>query len=442
MKRHLFFTFILLVMGYYNVYGQEEWVIRLKNGQEVTYDIDNINEMFPRVKAPVVIPFNAISFNATIRNMSGNDVATALNNRFFVEVVKGDGTIDNQICVMDNYTVNYIGTSGNTTSNTSAWEYLGGNNNQTIKYWDYKQKQYDFLAYSIGNVSATFGGGITRSVDQLQITGINAAKMNGVKDATGKIIDGAYKIKGKVEDIAQIYIADLVTAYFKEDMVTYPKEVNIDFRPLAAKVRLAFYETIPGYWVKDLQFYSSEDDTTPNSVAKLYTSDPDIFNEEGTCTIFYPTTGAMYTSDPDYNKAHVAFTSEATGTGTMKEFGTLENNYLGNASTYPTYTGNSSNNYYIFVLPDETGATLNIKVNYKLVAQDGSGEVINVVGAKAQIPVRASIWQSGYCYTYIFKISEVMGPVDPTLGAANLFPITFDALVVKSEDDSYDTTTW
>lgn len=444
MTRYLFIIIILLVMGYYNVYGQEEWVIRLKNGREVTCDIDSIDEMFPREKVPVIIPINAISYKATVNNMYGNSVATALNNRFVVEAVKGDGTIDNQICVMDDYMVNYISTSGNTLSNTSAWEYVGFGNNQTLKYWDYKQKQYDFIAYSIGNASATFDGGTTRSVDQLQITNIDATKMYGVKDATGKIIDGAYKIKGKVEDMSRIYIADLVTTYCKEDMVTFPKEVNVNFRPLVAKVRLAFYETIPGYSVTDVQFYSSDDDTAPNSVARLYTSNSNILNEEGTYAIFYSITGATNISAPDYNKAHIAFISESAGTGSKKDFGALTNanNYLGNSSTYPTYAGNSYNNYYSYVLPNETGTTLNIKVNYKLVAQDGSGEVIDIVGAKAQIPVEASTWQSGYCYTYIFKIAEVTGPVDPTLSAASIYPIKLDALSIREGDESSDIYTW
>ena len=81
---------------------------------------------------------------------------------------------------------------------------------------------------------------------------------------------------------------------------------------------------------------------------------------------------------------------------------------------------------------------------------DGSGEVIEVKNAKAQIPLIYTQWKSGFAYTYLFKISDKTdgrtGNYDPTKpdtdpynsdpnDPAGLYPITFDAVVVNSEAD-------
>ena len=50
---YIFYAVLISTIGCNNAYGQDEWVIRLKNGQEVTCDIDSIHEMFARKKAPV-----------------------------------------------------------------------------------------------------------------------------------------------------------------------------------------------------------------------------------------------------------------------------------------------------------------------------------------------------------------------------------------------------
>ena len=86
---------------------------------------------------------------------------------------------------------------------------------------------------------------------------------------------------------------------------------------------------------------------------------------------------------------------------------------------------------------------LTLRVNYTLVANDGSKEEIHVYGAKAIIPAKYAEWKSNYAYTYIFKIS------DNTNGKTNtgtdtpegLYPITFDAVVADAEDGNQSTIT-
>ena len=102
----------------------------------------------------------------------------------------------------------------------------------------------------------------------------------------------------------------------------------------------------------------------------------------------------------------------------------------------------ASPNYYTVVIPNETGAVLNLKVNYTLLSTDGSGETINVTGATAQVPAEFATWKSGYAYTYIFKISQNSnGLTNPSAGPAGLYPITFDAIVTETEDGVQETIT-
>ena len=411
----------------------------------------------------------AIVFGSTYKGMTradhyGADAAGLLNNNFVVMGMKSDGTIAAADApVFDHYNVNWAtNTANTTTSNSSDWEYVNqtihahtGVAAQSIKYWDYAKSQYDFIAYSKGLATAVYD-----AAAYVPGTNVLFTKITPSTKATS-----AYTVKGRAADLAKVYIADLVTAYRDETPSDYNNVVNIKFRSLSAKVRVALYETVPGYsiQVSTVKFYSA-DDATPTTTATLYTKGSDVFNEEGTYTVYYPTTGSTKTTDPDYNKAHVAFTP-ATGTGTTatatnKDFGELKGslaaeefadvevaeasgkNYLGRSSNTATYAGVYDDNYYTIVIPNETGAVLNLKVDYTLISTDGSGEKINVTGATAVVPAAYATWKSGYAYTYIFKISQnTNGYTGPDTKPSGLYPITFDAVVTETEEGIQETIT-
>ena len=402
------------------------------------------------------IVFNTGTKTITRADHEGADAATLLGKNFVVYGFKGDGSTQEK--VFDHYNVNWVeNTANTTTSNTSDWEYVAQTKHahattsaQTIKYWDYATTQYDFIAYSKGTATAVYAAEDYNNTNVL-ITKTTPATMTS---STG----GAYTIKGKAENLAKMYIADLVTAY-RDPVATgdYKKEVEIKFRSLSAKVRVALYETVPGYSVKDVVFYTSTSTAADDGKAHLYTTGTDVFNEEGTYTVYYPTVGSTNKSETDYNKAHLSFAAETSGTATVKDFGALDLTntgadqetaevagkvYLGRASNAATYAGDNAANHYTVVIPNETGAVLNLKVNYTLVSTDGSGEVINVTGATAQVPAVYATWKSGYAYTYIFKISQnTNGVTNPSAGPAGLYPITFDAVVTETEDGVQETIT-
>lgn len=390
----------------------------------------------------------------------GADAAELLGKKFIVAGFKGeklnDGIVTNK--VFDHYTVEWVANSAGTTAdNTSDWKYVGltpqdglatVKGPQTIKYWDYSTGQYDYIAFSTGAANLVTETEPTNG--EVKVTKVDATKAK----------TAAYTIKGTAEDLSKCYIADLITAYNPkiDGKPEYQKEVTLSFRNLTTKVRVALYETIPGYSVKDVMFYSNgtdaNDKTISEASATLFASGAtatDKFYGSGTATVFFPTVGTDNINNTDYNKAHV--TIEGSDESTSKNFGNLDytksddprlgtdNIYLATKSSDATYA--TDKKHYEIVLPNEAGTTLTLRVNYTLVANDGSGEKINVYGAKAIIPAIYAQWKSNYAYTYIFKISDKTNGLTG-LGVKTpegLYPITFDAVVADSKEGNQSTIT-
>ena len=430
----------------------------------------------------------AIAFSSTFKGTTradhyGADAAALLNNKFIVGGFKGTYTSGQDIqnvttatgTVFDNYVVNWTtNTAGTTQSNTANWEYVGieavapstlAGNTQSIKYWDYSATQYDFIAYSTGDADIATSGTAAEAItaNKVLVTAINptTAKTN------------AYQLSGTAEKLQKCYIADMVTAYKTGESMSpkqpqFQDEIQFQFRALASKVRVALYETVPGYSVKDVKFYvdgttnlSSTDASKKVANATLFTTgstDNDKFFTAGTYTISFPTTGSANISNSDYNKAHVAFAAATDGAGTTKDFSTLNYKaaqykekttgdiWLGRTSANASFAGTEP--YYQIAMPNEEGTVLELRIDYTLESIDGSGEEIKVYGATAFVPAIYAAWKSNYAYTYIFKISDntngwtnkadaAQNNTDP----AGLYPITFDAVVMETQDYTQSTIT-
>ena len=416
---------------------------------------------------------SAINFDGgtgKISRATGVDAAKLLNNEFIVAGFKSDETAPTSGIsankVFDHYVIKWTKNSaGTTTDNTSDWNYVGykpysgltklaNDTKQTIKYWDYNAAQYDYVAFSTGKIKGVTTGTAQDDIEVL-LTAVTPGTANTAPTLSSKkVTGGAYTITGTAKALSGCYIADLTTAYKSAD---YKKEVNLTFRNLTTKARIALYETIPGYSVKDVKFHQSEETTSGSTItaatetnATLYTSggplDANYFFKKGTAGIYFPKVGFSNKENSDYNKAHVVFFPESKET-TMK-FGNVvydDNNVLKTTSKDPSYVGTKDEttpNYYQTVIPNETGTTLTLCVDYTLVADDKSGEEIHVYGAKAIIPAIYAQWKSNFAYTYIFKISDnTNGWTDTNKTQSGLYPITFDAVVADSEIGNQTTIT-
>lgn len=412
----------------------------------------------------------AIAFTSNLNTVTradhvGADAAALLNNHFTVAGFKGAGDVTATVVatgtVFDNYVVNWAeNTAATTESNTSDWEYVGitavapstlAGNTQSIKYWDYSAAQYDFIAYSTGTATAITSG--DPAAGQILVSAISAPNAK----------TAAYTLKGAAADLEKCYIADMVTAYQDgtDAAHKYQDEVTFKFRALASKVRVALYETIPGYSVKDVKFYT--DATTDlatgatSTDATLFTTATaakDNFYTAGTYTISFPTVGKTNFSNSDYNKAHVSFVADATGKEATKTFDGLNyvakqykektgTEFLGRTLPTASYAGSATDNYYKIAMPNEEGTVLELRIDYTLESIDGSGEEIKVHGATAFVPAIYAAWKSNYAYTYVFKISDNTNGWTSTVDTdpAGLYPITFDAVVTETEDYTQSTIT-
>lgn len=369
---------------------------------------------------------------------TGKTAAELLENNFVVVGFKNNekDAANNKVYAFDHYNVNFKDDPAfSSESNRAGWEYVNqdmtvkgtkpaaslaqsGVKQQTIKYWDHSCASYDFIAFSMGKGAASEYATPTH-VD---------------KD---KLATAAYTLSGNVNTLSECSISDMKTVEEKDYNTT---SVSMSFRHLASKVRMALFETVPGYVISDVKFYDATSTTaTANPEGTLIGK----FNNSGTLTVSFPTTGTANATKEDYNKAHVKFTATEGENGVLnfKKFGAVNyknqaegtisegTTYLSQNAAKPSYCGAGYQN----VLPSEGApSAITLRIDYKLTSVDGSNETINVKGATATVPAEYTEWKSGYAYTYIFKISpDTNGSTGGT--TPGLTAISFDAVVVDDE---------
>lgn len=464
------------------------------------------------------LAFRTSGNNKTTRaDITGENAATKLNKKFTVYGWKyvdasSDAAAEGFEDVFQDYVVKWEGTAsaGTSESNTSGWEYVGYQSepvdatqtsyDQTIKYWDWSTTRYDFIAWSIakGNGSIVSRSVVPTSTKTTaneptltfnvptakDLGGIYASdKFTSRHDVSGSWASTNWTAEpyaglANIEDHPDAdnhrgkysQLGTNVTANQDEGIV------NLQFRNLAAKVRIGIYETIPGYKVSDIVFYradaaengagatdptkyqhtwsysDSNGDYDANQLFATLYADANIFARSGNVAIKYH--DAYYHSG-DTEKDNVAFT-EITSEDKYAyfAFGKLTNdrgsetaigsNPIGETSSTASMSiGNDDDNLYTYVFPMEGNLNvLKLKVNYLLTSIDGSKENIRVTGANAVVPVEFAKWRGNYAYTYLFKISDnTNGYTNPSAGPAGLYPITFDACLVNTEDGLQETIT-
>lgn len=392
---------------------------------------------------------------ATSSPTTAYKTANLQDNGFWVYGTKHandeNATEANDQVVYKNYLLKYeTGSANHTQSNTAGWEYVGVDNSkyfaniipnitttysQTIKYWDYSAKSYTFYAATAKPKDVEEGKVKFEKI--LKDDGENGSVYNKGYNVTLK--DGA--------DLDQLYFADrkVITKKGEEHGAddVYGGEVNFKFRNALTKVRVAMYETVPGYSVTIDKFYYTTDagnGQTTEAIDKFTadaTNTPFATNNDKGVTykvVYYNETeanGALEnqpkmlpnkTGEEGSERSYLAI-----GDGNNLKANTRLNTEV-NDPTFDTKGGS-----YTFFMPQaENNKTLNLKVDYTLTSLDNSGEEIHVKGATAIIPAEYLRWKPNYAYTYLFKISDNTNGSTGEGGPAGLYPITFDASVVET----------
>ena len=388
---------------------------------------------------------SAISFNMRVPAMTradktGSDAAADLNNTFYVygikkESVDGAGSVGTGNLVFNNYVVKWTSnTAFTTTSNTEDWEYVGytlsakeqtnvtansGATAQTIKYWDFGAADYTFYAFSA--LPADIEGDKISVVKNQTVTGTDKEYDNGytVTLAAGADLDNLFFSE-------RVHIEQSNNTDRTADN-TYGGNVTFRFHKMSAKVRVAMYETIPGYTVTinkfstansaDPAFSAMTTDNTDNFAANFQNVST---GTAGTMTVKYQSTGATV------NHPTVSFDATPANVLTLGDK-LAANVTIGETVTAATFDAEKA---YTSVFPKEDNTqNLKLKLTYTLTAPV-TGETIVVSDATAEIPAQYLTWKPGYAYTYIFKITD-----------DKLYPITFDAVEVVDEDGVQETIT-
>lgn len=441
---------------------------------------ENSPNVVQNESAENAILFSTSSKGITRGDIYGNEAAKKLGNNFYVTGTKGTEPSNSPTTtlVFDNYLVHYgANTAGTTVSNTANWEYVGIDQSsatpserkpenydrvklssitgaQTIKYWDYSVAQYDFFGFSTGVYKAG-----TTANEGTQTIGVTEMKYGSALASNTT----AYTFTiPSITALENAYITDIIEV----KKANYGNEVSLKFKNIGSKVRVALYETVPGYAITDVKFYNAgntpikegEDGyVTPGNDAILFSENVYSFPSTGSIAVYFPNVGTDgEPNTQNYNKAAANVTP--TAGAKTKAFGTLHNFaaskegsepnddgnghdyfYIGRTLPTATYAGNVNANYYKSVFPVSTSYPLTLRVDYTLVSVDGSKETIKVYGANAVVPSTYTVWQPNYAYTYIFKISDnTNGWTDQNASAQGLFPITFDAVVAEFTDVAGD----
>lgn len=404
----------------------------------------------------------------TRADLYGSAAADKLGNKFVVYGTKHasaeDKTATNDAVVFDNFQVEYTAsTAGKTASNSSDWEYVGKTSYnsaisaQTIKYWDYSAANgYTFYAFSYHDDA----DGITYPKDEVNDK-VLVTKTTADAGDGGSLYNKGYQVVVNTDaDLNNLYFSDRVPVS-KGD---YGKTVSLTFRNLGSKVRVGFYETIPGYSVKIDKFYIDAD---ASATAEPATAPVTSFAamKDAQTNGFYASlqnvkTSVNQTINVTYNASTTAtqvinrpkVTNPTGGYDYSLKIGDgtgFINTTLATSAASPTWAV-SANNGYVPVFPLEEAATpLLVKLDFTMYGEGGSNDVIHVRGARAIVPANYVQWKSNFAYTYLFKISDVTngttGAVDengdPITDPEGLKPITFDAIVVDMTNEVQQTIT-
>lgn len=434
-----------------------------------------------------------ISFNAgggkitRGEEITGKDAADKLDGKFTVYGWKTNSTASGSADgvhedVFQDYLLTWgINTAFTTESNTNNWEYVGNTSqpidgagvDQTIKYWDYSTNRYDFIAWTINDGSAAV---LTDRADVTSTSVKPSLTFNApTAESLGKVyISDKYTATPEGTGITELANASSTKHTFGKYMGKDADDdaskdaVRLQFRSLAAKVRIGLYETVPGYKVSDVVFYKenttkawdytygdTDTDYPSNQTYATLFADANTFTRSGDLTVYYHDATYMtgdakldntaYTDlDPITQSKYFAFGKLTNTKGAGTKTVIAANEAIGTTSNTATMSiGNDENTLYTYVFPmEENTNALNLKVNYKLTSTDGSGETILVSGANAVVPANFAQWMANYAYTYLFKISDnTNGSTNPSSGPEGLYPITFDAVVVDAQEGYQETIT-
>ena len=329
----------------------------------------------------------------------------------------------------------YTGTEGYYTA--SQTQYKSNNANQYLRFWDHSSASTNFYAY--------------------------APYVNGAKTVT---FDNGTKImtfpngsmKAGYDEASQF---EYMYAGVSVPKANYRKDVQLKFKRMSSRIRVKFWEDIPGYQIKIISLndatssssYTGDVYATPVTPPTTTTVNPityplSKYAVQASATVDFSTDVAKPTlkitaEDASKSGTSLHFKAPAGDNFTYPTAGTPETS--GKIGEERNVASQSATVYY--GIPAVRGSYevpgFIFHVSYELTST--TGEKITVRNAKVYVPQENCQWKPNYSYTYIFKITKksngstdnTIPPTDPdndhTIDKDEkaLFPIVFDGCTVE-----------
>lgn len=362
-------------------------------------------------------------------------------------------------------------------------DYMSGNANQYLRYWDMAFAKTNFYCYAPYNKNVTF----TKATD-------NSVMIFGptvIRDGYDEPLNSAYSAYSRT--LGEYMYAGVQATSADQADVTVP------FQHMGAQLFIRFYEDIPGYKVEIIELAQDRGTAVENltEAQKGIQATPAIKPTSGTTYengTYYTTQGATVTFAEADAKATYApsWTGSTTATNTAPLMFKIPTRDLSTAADAPanltyypdetsktwsiikekTTDGNqeysySPTIYYPVAQPTTSTTGLTFHISYRIIAEDNH-EVITIHNATVFVPVKGTTeegttdspitqggteyyitaWQPNVKYTYTFKFTKggtgttdpdaTIDPTDPTPGTVpSLFPIVFERATLDDYTDNY-----
>ena len=334
-------------------------------------------EQYPEISTPIVFTANQQEDETVTRAEALENYATTFTvygyKNMSYESENGYGDLQT---VFPGYTVNWTANSAyTTTTNTDGWEYvnqqLSGEEEQTIKYWDWSAKAYRFFGYTLGTATAD------PATDPATVTVATAATtvaFSSTVDASSQAtIDAA-------PYFSRLWFSDGNAAIYPDRQ--FGKPVQLQFLKPFARVRFMFT------FVEGLSFGREKlKNISFHPTATQGSSETPTIATAGDVSVTYPLTGTQTTE--------TWTTSPTTGIEALTiDYYKEPDPAVTPEDNQPTTWPNTPRNWYT-VLPALTQDSYTLEV-----------AVVTDEKKTAVVPAEYMSWKPGYEYTYIFKITE------------------------------------
>lgn len=426
---------------------------------------------------------NAIRMNMAVSNITRAEALQKTHYEFGVYSYQTDGTTKEGL--MNNYLVAWSGESSpykdwwnristygdpdDIVNGYSYWFYeqLGysiGNHleettpstlEQILKFWDKSKTAVDFYAYTPYYNNATFD----LNEEKLSLAGVSSFFVNPTTD-------GQVSTANTKTDATPEYLLDHnEVMYADKKTVTrsgFGNDVDLQFKHLNAKIRLAFYTSIKSYQITLTDLVPEQITGTPFTIEKQegVVLTPAI---EGNthADITQPTSNTEFDTQGD-----VVIDYNTTPAATWSNYTESNENLCFQVTDDPLPTSNASlvalpTIYYAVPQPAGNMCGFTVHVSFKMESAPnitGTSDVIQLYDARVWVPASACQWEAGKAYTYVFTINDncsgttnpqredpnkaeepYIDPSDPrVIATGELHPIQFETVLVDQYDEIYN----